>query len=177
MMSKEFLHTLVREREERSSLRIPEPRMTTPWPVPRANVRDGRLWTYVNPEPSNLLPIPEHMGIPPWARVHPPYTGVESPPLEGGVNGVFRVDTQGVPHIRERHFARTYLLIGNVPSEHWTGNFASFVGRHCLALITQHSCYPDYNVTNIIGASFNGSQYQAVTYRCAWCDAGFTLGA
>lgn len=176
-MAKEFLHTLVREREERSGrsiFTVPSPRMYGS-DAPRARVDRGLLYAPNNPEPSDVSPLPLHMEIPAWARIDRAYVGVDTAPASP-YNGVFRVDAGNVQQVRERHFHRTYLLIGNVPDMHWHSRFAGVISMHSLALITQHNCYPDYNIRAIIGTGTNNDNYQAVTYRCAWCDDAFTLG-
>lgn len=175
MMTKEFLHTLVRDREERSSGRtftVPAPRLTD-FGAPRAQVRGGILYTDYAPPAEQE--VPQHMEMPAWVRTTRAYVeGQIHPSTNGGV-GVLLTATGGVPEVRERHFARTDVRIGNVATRDWHSRFATVIERHALTLITRHHCFPDYNITNIARAD-NPDRYQVVTYRCAWCNNGFSLG-
>lgn len=183
-MPKEFLHEVVKKREESSShdvmreyMRQSYERMTRdatmayatdPWSSSDSpNIRGTHVFAADGRYVPTAASIPEHLSITPQARMN--------------AQAMFSVDYADERHHvarfviqaeSSRSFRRTDVHIGDVPNNLQSAGARTTMARHAYELLHQHGCYPDYNVTNVSEVT-NGI---FITYRCASCNSGFTLG-
>ena len=66
-----------------------------------------------------------------------------------------------------RCFRRTDVRIGGVPNSLLDRIVVGQMLRHAHAMLHNHSCFPDYNVTGTRSVS------SAIEYSCAWCRQRF----
>lgn len=66
-----------------------------------------------------------------------------------------------------RGFRRTDVRIGGVPNSLLDRIVVGQMLRHAHAMLHNHSCFPDYNVTGTRSVS------SAIEYSCAWCRQRF----
>lgn len=174
-MTREFLHEVVKQRE----------RFTIPQPTAYRSITDtlqstySRLYgggpmPYINgatvvsatPRPVPSGGQPHHIEIPSRART----ATVNIGQLGTTVNEEMALEFRFMND--ERTYHRTNTIIGSIPST-MSGSMreARMLSLHAYALVENHGCYPDYNVT---GTTYTNNELFAISYACAHCGTRFS---
>ena len=169
-MTREFLHEVVKRRED--PWQVPRPRVsmsahdfiTRGAPMPY--VDGSRVISSIPIAPMGLAELqPAHIEIPARARTA---TAMVMP--RGSSDRLLAFEFVVIHD--QRDYRRTNTVIGDIPTELINDTrSARMLRMHAYALVENHGCYPDYNVTN---TTYRDEQLFAISYGCASCGRRFS---